>query len=166
MSKYIDIVFDGPPSSETGRFVEVENDQGASIKLGEWVDRGDGYWALRVNQTIISPEAVSAGAMAVGDYSKKVGLLYASTSDMIAAALEAAVPILQAQAKADELQLAYESGIADGSFTAYEEGFAKGYDDASDDIGAWSSVVDHAADGGEVPDTGNPYKGAELEGEA
>ena len=50
MSKYIDIVFDGPPSHVTGRFVEVENDDGKSIRAGEWIDRGDGYWALRIAQ--------------------------------------------------------------------------------------------------------------------
>jgi hypothetical protein len=46
--RHIDIVFDGPPSHESGRFVEVENDQGASIGLGEWVQRADGYWCLRI----------------------------------------------------------------------------------------------------------------------
>ena len=53
MTAYIDIVFDGPPGPVPGRFVEVENDQGASIRVGEWIDRGDGYWALRIE----SPEA-------------------------------------------------------------------------------------------------------------
>ncbi len=46
--QYIDIVFDGPPSHESGRFVEVENEQGKSIRFGEWVERKDGYWALRI----------------------------------------------------------------------------------------------------------------------
>lgn len=45
----IDIVFDGPPGPEAGRFVEVENAQGRSISFGEWVHRPDGYWVLRVN---------------------------------------------------------------------------------------------------------------------
>ena len=45
---YIDIVFDGPPSHESGRFVEVENQTGKSINFGEWIDRGDGLWALRL----------------------------------------------------------------------------------------------------------------------
>lgn len=45
---YIDIVFDGPPSHESGRFVEVEDANGASIRVGEWVERSDGYWALRL----------------------------------------------------------------------------------------------------------------------
>ena len=40
------IVFDGPPSHEAGRFVEVEDDDGRSIAPGEWKDRGDGLWEL------------------------------------------------------------------------------------------------------------------------
>lgn len=43
----IDIVFDGPPGPQGGRFVEVERD-GRSIRIGEWVEREDGYWALRI----------------------------------------------------------------------------------------------------------------------
>jgi hypothetical protein len=49
--KFIDIVFDGPPSHESGRFIEVEDEHGHSIKAGEWVHRDDGYWALRIPQT-------------------------------------------------------------------------------------------------------------------
>jgi len=45
---FVDVVFDGPPSHESGWFVEVENESGASVKAGEWIDRGDGYWALRL----------------------------------------------------------------------------------------------------------------------
>jgi hypothetical protein len=44
---HIDIVFDGPPSHESGRFVEVEDGTGKSIKFGEWIHRPDGYWVLR-----------------------------------------------------------------------------------------------------------------------
>jgi len=44
----INIVFDGPPRPEAGRFVEVENDAGASINAGEWSEREDGYWQLRI----------------------------------------------------------------------------------------------------------------------
>ncbi len=47
MTAHIDIVFDGPPSPISGRFVEVENDKQASIKLGEWIVR-DGFWVLRI----------------------------------------------------------------------------------------------------------------------
>ena len=45
---YIDVVFDGPPGPVAGRFVEVENPSGASIRCGDWIERGDGYWALRI----------------------------------------------------------------------------------------------------------------------
>ena len=56
MSKTIDIVFDGPPGPQSSRFVEVERD-GRSIKLGEWVERPDGYWVLRIPD----PEALLGG---------------------------------------------------------------------------------------------------------
>ena len=46
---YIDILFDGPPSHESGRFVEVEDESGKSINIGDWIKRSDGLWALRIN---------------------------------------------------------------------------------------------------------------------
>ena len=56
---FVDIVFDGPPGPVAGRFVEVENMDGASVGVGEWIDRGDGYWALRLklanNQETVKP---------------------------------------------------------------------------------------------------------------
>jgi hypothetical protein len=42
----IRILFDGPPSHESGRFIEVENEKGESISFGEWVEQGD-YWVLQ-----------------------------------------------------------------------------------------------------------------------
>lgn len=48
MTNFIDIVFDGAPGPQTGRFVEVEDANGKSINFGEWVQRPDGYWALRI----------------------------------------------------------------------------------------------------------------------
>lgn len=48
---YVNIVFDGPPSHDAPRFIEVETLEGASIRLGEWVrmpeDRAP-EWALRI----------------------------------------------------------------------------------------------------------------------
>ena len=44
MSDKLAIVFDGPPSHESGRFVEVELN-GASVSFGEWQENGD-YWEL------------------------------------------------------------------------------------------------------------------------
>lgn len=48
MSEFIDIVFDGPAAHESGRFIEVEDDSGASVDIGEWIHREDGMWALRL----------------------------------------------------------------------------------------------------------------------
>ncbi len=49
----IDFVFDGPPGPNTDghhcNFVETEALNGHSVGVGEWIDRGDGLWALRVN---------------------------------------------------------------------------------------------------------------------
>lgn len=45
--RFVDIVFDGPPSHEAGRFVEVEDENGASIKAGEWIESPP-YWRLRI----------------------------------------------------------------------------------------------------------------------
>ena len=54
----VDIVFDGPPGPESGRFVEVESPPGTGIKFGEWVHRDDGYWVLRfaAEKTTDEPE--------------------------------------------------------------------------------------------------------------
>jgi len=41
----IHIVFDGPPSHESGRFVEVETADGKSVNVGRWEKRGE-YWHL------------------------------------------------------------------------------------------------------------------------
>src|ERR1035437_9773235 len=46
----INIVFDGPPSAVSGRFVEVELDDGSGVNAGEWIERPDGKWALRITE--------------------------------------------------------------------------------------------------------------------
>jgi hypothetical protein len=43
----IRIVFDGPPGPEAGRFVEVEDESGKSVSVGEWSQEGD-YWYLTI----------------------------------------------------------------------------------------------------------------------
>lgn len=45
---YIDFVFDGPPSPDGPRFIEAEDAGGRSIRVGEWSERPDGLWALRI----------------------------------------------------------------------------------------------------------------------
>lgn len=47
-SQAINIIFDGPPGPEAGRFIEVETDDGKSVNAGEWIERDDGTWALRI----------------------------------------------------------------------------------------------------------------------
>lgn len=115
MSEYIDIVFDGPPSQESCRFVEVENDQGASIRLGEWIERDGGEWVLRIQQTAVSPEALDAAVLAVRDLDGPASI---GSEEIVVAALTAGFPILQAQAKADELQAAYDVGLVQGAADA------------------------------------------------
>ena len=46
------IVFDGPPSHESGRFVECETSDGRSINAGEWHERPDGLWELRIPSAV------------------------------------------------------------------------------------------------------------------
>ena len=41
MDQHIDIVFDEPPGPKSGRFVEVEDANGNSIRFGEWIERDD-----------------------------------------------------------------------------------------------------------------------------
>jgi hypothetical protein len=44
----IRIIFDGPPGPEPPRFVEVEDEEGNSIHVGEWIETTAGFWALRL----------------------------------------------------------------------------------------------------------------------
>jgi hypothetical protein len=46
----INIIFDGPPGPESGCFVEVETDDGKSLNAGEWKQRTDGLWSLRITE--------------------------------------------------------------------------------------------------------------------
>src|SRR2546421_2894878 len=48
MADHIDIDFDGPPGPEGNRFIEVEDASGKSIAFGEWIERKDGRWVLRI----------------------------------------------------------------------------------------------------------------------
>ena len=46
--KYINIVFDGPPDHDAPHFIEVEDESGNSLSIGEWLPRKDGYWNLQI----------------------------------------------------------------------------------------------------------------------
>lgn len=51
------VIFDGPPSHESGRFVEVETGDGRSVRAGEWEERPDGLWSL--GPLYLAPVAVA-----------------------------------------------------------------------------------------------------------
>jgi hypothetical protein len=40
------VVFDGPPSHDAGRFVEVETIDGKGVSVGKWEEQVDGLWRL------------------------------------------------------------------------------------------------------------------------
>lgn len=48
----INVVFDGPPSHQSGRFVEVEDDDGRGLSVGTWIERPDGFWVLRLKAVV------------------------------------------------------------------------------------------------------------------
>lgn len=53
------IVFDGPPGPVGSRFIDIENKSGASLSVGDWVQREDGKWALVVtvaDSAIVPPD--------------------------------------------------------------------------------------------------------------
>jgi hypothetical protein len=43
---YLYVIFDGPSGPESGRFVEVEDENGQGVSAGKWEERGDGFWTL------------------------------------------------------------------------------------------------------------------------
>lgn len=50
MGRTIDIVFTGPPGPhDECVFVEVEDESGASISVGTWTKRQDGFTVLRIS---------------------------------------------------------------------------------------------------------------------
>lgn len=48
----INVVFDGPPSNEGNKFIEVEDMDGKGVSVGDWVPHGEKYWALRLQVLI------------------------------------------------------------------------------------------------------------------
>ena len=55
------IVFDGPPSHEAPRFIEVNDSHGRSIRPGYWVQNGD-YWELRFDRERDTPTSSPSAA--------------------------------------------------------------------------------------------------------
>ena len=44
-----DVVFDGPPGAESGRFVETEI-AGSGVGVGKWEEGRDGLWYLKLTE--------------------------------------------------------------------------------------------------------------------
>lgn len=59
---FLDVVFDGPPGPEAGRFVEVEDPDGRSVSAGQWLRRNDGYWVLRMPHRVGTAAVASLAA--------------------------------------------------------------------------------------------------------
>ena len=79
------IVFDGPPSHESGRFVEVENDAGASVSVGEWTERPDGFWDLTIPdaRTLAAALAQAVEALEAQPPPANAALLAAATRGLV-----------------------------------------------------------------------------------
>lgn len=60
---HIDIVFDGPPGHNAGRFVDVEDENGRSISFGAWMHRPDNFWALRIRKAEYEQPAFPHGML-------------------------------------------------------------------------------------------------------
>lgn len=84
-NKFIDIVFDGPPSHVSGRFVEVEDESGQSISIGTWIKRDNGLWALRIPQ----PDSPSAAVDTDGSQELAPGTADATRPEAAEAAADA-----------------------------------------------------------------------------
>lgn len=56
------IVFDGPPGPVAGRFIECEDAEGQSVRIGEWVQDSDEQWALEIDGSFIVNQPVIADA--------------------------------------------------------------------------------------------------------
>ena len=67
MDQYIDIVFDGPPSPNSGRFVEVEDANGNSVRVGKWIEREDWVSARGPDGKVQSVQVDVGRFLGIGD---------------------------------------------------------------------------------------------------
>jgi hypothetical protein len=47
-TEFVNICFDRGPGPWPQQLIDVEDDQGRSVNYGDWLEREDGTWALRV----------------------------------------------------------------------------------------------------------------------
>ena len=96
--QYIDFVFDGPPGAVSGRFVEIENEQGQSISTGEWIapkgtPEDGGLWRLRLKvkpglNALASMINATAAAHGFWDEERNFGEMIALMHSELSEALE------------------------------------------------------------------------------
>ena len=76
----IRILFDGPPSHDSGRFVEVEDATGKSISVGTWKQEGR-YWVLEIH----SDMTVRAELAEIRETAQEIYRHYAGSPNQVAA---------------------------------------------------------------------------------
>ena len=108
-------VCDAAPGPEGGRFVEVEDASGNSIRAGEWRQRGDGLWELRVFiYPMLSPQAAKP-VEASGDERRETVMQelvrLRAENDMLRSDAESAERQL-AEAKSDNRRMTINEGQA------------------------------------------------------
>lgn len=119
---FIDVVFDGPPEHEAGRFVEVEDPDGKGIKVGEWLSpdetrrRGEKkftqhLWRLRIPMRR-SDDGLKA---ALESITKEHDALTKSFSGVEQRAIAAECRVLELE----EAQRAFSSTSVHGSATPW-----------------------------------------------
>lgn len=84
MTRTIDIVFsDMPGPIHPSIFIEVERD-GHSISCGEWVDRNDGTWALRIpDHEAIREEVIRLAKESIAGQERNVLSVHPAAKDAL-----------------------------------------------------------------------------------
>lgn len=88
MSEVIRLIFDGPPSPTAGRFIEAENEAGASIRVGEWKEHRniEGWWELVIDldrmRSAAAPETAAALEKAREDIAELVDALKYAANEL------------------------------------------------------------------------------------
>jgi len=128
----INVIFDGPPSHVSGRFVEVEDDDGHSINAGEWIERGDGCWALRITNLPADSVVVPV------EPTEEMGLA-GNVNKMTPLNLDRIEELLALRDKALQLTLQPMVGSSDAVYYAYadaDEAYRQSIGEAFDQLSA------------------------------
>lgn len=86
---FVDVVFDGPPDAKSGRFVEVEDSKKRSVKIGRWIQRNNGQWALRIPLSVEAPAPTAEQIVAEAMVNAGAPLMHSRVEEAVCAALRA-----------------------------------------------------------------------------